>query len=49
MSTSLQGKDYITTQEWSREELERTLNLAVELKEKQKTFLKILIMQEFPT
>jgi len=33
---SLKGKDIITTQEWSREELDRTLALAEELKEKQK-------------
>ncbi len=33
---SLEGKDFITTQEWSREELDRTLELAGELKEKQK-------------
>ena len=32
----LEGRDFITTQEWSREELDRTLKLAQELKEKQK-------------
>jgi len=36
MSKSLKGRDFITTQEWSREELDRTLELATELKEKQK-------------
>ena len=35
MSRSLKGRDFITTQEWSREELDRTIELAAELKEKQ--------------
>jgi len=34
--SSIKGRDFITTQEWSREELDRTLKLAQELKEKQK-------------
>ena len=33
---SLKGRGLITTQEWSREELDRTIKLATELKEKQK-------------
>jgi len=36
MSRNLKGRDFITTQEWSREELDRTLELAAELREKQK-------------
>ncbi|WP_309493698.1 N-acetylornithine carbamoyltransferase [Candidatus Hecatella orcuttiae] len=36
MSTSVKAKDLITTQEWSREELDRTLELALELKEKRR-------------
>lgn len=36
MSRNLKGRDLITTQKWSREELDRTLELAAELKEKQK-------------
>jgi N-acetylornithine carbamoyltransferase len=32
----MKGKDYITTQDWSREELDRTLDLAAELKKKLK-------------
>ena len=36
MSGNLNGRDLITTQEWSREELDRTIKLAAELKEKQK-------------
>jgi N-acetylornithine carbamoyltransferase len=34
--SNLGGKDFITTQEWSKEELDRALELAEELKEKQK-------------
>ena len=34
--SNLRGKDFITTQEWSKEELDRALELAEELKEKQK-------------
>jgi len=34
--SSLKGRDYITTQEWSREELDRVLELAADLKDKQK-------------
>jgi ornithine carbamoyltransferase len=36
MRIDLNGKDYITTQEWSKEELEHALKLAGELKEKKK-------------
>jgi len=36
MSENLRGKDLITTQEWSREELDTAIELAEELKEKQK-------------
>ncbi len=36
MSGDLKGRDLITTQEWSREELDRIIKLAAELKEKQK-------------
>jgi N-acetylornithine carbamoyltransferase len=34
--SNLRGKDFITTQEWRKEELDRALKLAEELKEKQK-------------
>lgn len=36
MLRNLKSRDFITTQEWSREELDRALELAAELKEKQK-------------
>jgi len=36
MSRNLKGRDFITTQEWTREELDRVLELAAELKGKQK-------------
>jgi len=36
MTLSLRGRDFISTQEWSREELEQVLKLAFELKEKQR-------------
>lgn len=36
MSKSLKGRDFITTQEWSREELDKILGFSMELKEKQK-------------
>lgn len=36
MSKNLKGRDFITPQEWSREELDGTLELAAELKEKQR-------------
>jgi N-acetylornithine carbamoyltransferase len=36
MARKLKGRDFITTQEWSRDELDRALELAGELKKKQK-------------
>lgn len=36
MPANLKGRDFITTQEWSREDLDRALELASELKEKQR-------------
>ena len=36
MVTSLVGYDYITTQEWTKEELEQAINLAKDLKEKKR-------------
>jgi len=36
MSRELRGRDFITTQEWSIDELNRALELAIELKKKQK-------------
>lgn len=36
LSKDLKGKDFITTQEWSRDELDEALELAMELKRKQK-------------
>jgi ornithine carbamoyltransferase len=34
MSNSFLGRDYITTQEWSKDELEQALRLSSELKDK---------------
>lgn len=36
MSSNLEGRDFLTTQDWSIEELEQTLKLAAELKKQQK-------------
>jgi ornithine carbamoyltransferase len=36
MMTSLFGRDYITTQEWTKEELEQAINIAKDLKEKKR-------------
>ena len=34
MKTNLRGRDFISTQEWTKEELETVLNLAFDLKMK---------------
>ena len=36
MTTDLKGKDFITTQDWSVEELEQIFTLAAELKQAKK-------------